>query len=167
MAIWSKRSAVSYVTCIKTVLTVVCNSCGDLFAAGELGPLAAPGAAHKKEGNDEQALAKDTEQPEIHEKNPTPASEGQRESGRTATLPTSMIVESGAITGQNLLKTASEAGPATQAGRADTAEAIPIPLTAPASDSIQQPQANDSASTVEAQMEVDSVPTATQPDPTF
>jgi hypothetical protein len=146
----------------------VCNSCGDLFAAGELDPLAAPGAAHKKEGNDDQGQGKDSEQPEIHGSHPTPASEGQRESGKTASLLTPMIVESGSITGQNIMKTASEAGSATQAGQAaPPAEVILTSSTAPASNITQQPEANAPTSIDEAEIEVDSAPSATQPDPTI
>lgn len=155
----------------------MCNSCGDLFSAGELGPLKAPGAAHKKEGTQEEGQAEPAET--ANEDRPVV---GGQDGGTVETkvdLPGEMVTISGSTVAPDIIKADLGSGPATNeasatlAGQADrSAEADPVSSALPASKDMQLSQVNAPLPEFAAPMEVDRQPllsppiSATEPDPT-
>lgn len=152
----------------------MCNSCGDLFSAGELGPLKAPGAAHKKEDTQVEGQAKPAET--VNEDHPVAGLDGGTVETRV-NLPDETM--SASTVAQDADKADLGSGPATNEasatldGQADrSANADPVPSTLPASEDMQPSQTNAALAEFDAPMEVDRQPllsppiSATEPDPT-
>jgi len=155
----------------------VCNSCGDLFSAGELGPLKAPGAAHKKEDTQVEGQAKPAET--VNEEHPVV---GGQDGGMVETkvnLPDDMVTMSGSTVAPDIINADFGSGPVTNEaigtldGQADrSAKADPVSSTLPASEDMQPSQTNAPPPDFDAPMEVDRQPllsppiSATEPDPT-
>ena len=177
MAIWPRGSADLYVRviCFKVRLTsIVCNSCGDLFSAGELGPLKAPGAAHKKEETQEEGQAKPAET--VNEDHPVVGGQNGGTVETKVNLPGEMVTMSASTVAPDIAKADLGSGPVTNeasgtlAGQADrSAGADPVSSTLPASKDMQQPQVNQPLPEYDARMEVDQQPPPShpaEPDPT-
>ena len=155
----------------------MCNSCGDLFSAGELGPLKAPGAAHKKEGTQEEGQAEPAET--ANEDRPVV---GGQDGGTVETkvnLPGEMVTMSASTVAPDIAKADLGSGPVTNeasgtfAGQADrSAKADLVSSTLPASEDMPPSQTNAPLPEFDAPMEVDRQPllspptSATEPDPT-
>ena len=155
----------------------MCNSCGDLFSAGELGPLKAPGAAHKKEETQEEGQAKPAET--VNEDHPVVGGQNGGTVETKVDLPGEMVTVSASIVAQDADKDDLGSGPVTNeasgtlAGQAvRSAKADPVSSTLPASEDMQPSQTNAPPPDFDAPMEVDRQPllsppiSATEPDPT-